>query len=559
MSVLMVPGNDPQPWPSLGAEVTALMEAELVFGPGDLRGRPYRLDDEDRALVYRIYEVHPPDHDGDCRFDPISSWCTVGNGTCGRRRFDAAVIMTRKGTKKSERAAAIAAMELHPEAPVRCDGFRKVGGVLVPIGRPVVDPYIPIVAYTETQAEETAWSSLYVMISEGTGAHHFDIGLERIQRARGDGKAEAVSTSPDSRDGARTTFQVKEETHRWVLPRQLEAHRTMEANLAKRPLAEPWELHVTTGYTPLAGSLAERMHGAALATSELGAEAQARSRLFFFYRWADESIDISTPEGLREAIVDASGASAMAFSDVERIASLFEKSDGDELAYLERVWLNRLKRDRRQAFDTVRYAELADPREVPDDELIVLSWHGNRYSDAAGLMATTVETGYQWVVGCWEKPADAGPDWEVPETEVQEAIEEVFQTRSVWRFWVHPEHWDSSAARWQALFGELVVREFKTNAWTEMTRAVRAYLGAIASGELKHSGDERLLRHIGAAHRRNHVSLKDDDGRALWWLTKEFEHAQHPINLAQAAVIGWAARLDALRDGAAETVTWSVA
>lgn len=559
MSVLMVPGNDAQPWPSLGAEVCALMEAELVFGPGDLRGRAYRLDDEDRALVYRLYEVHPPDHAGDCRFDPLSSRCTVGRGTCGRRRFDAAVVMTRKGTKKSERAAAIAAMELHPEAPVRCDGFRKVDGVWVPVGRPVTDPYIPIVAYTESQAEETAWSSLYVMISEGSGAHHFDIGLERIQRARGDGKAEAVSTSPDSRDGARTTFQVKEETHRWVLPRQLEAHRTMEANLAKRPMAEPWELHVTTGYTPLAGSLAETMHGAALATSELGEESQARSRLFFFYRWADESIDISTPEGLREAIVDASGASAMAFSDIERIASLFEKPDAEDLSYLERVWLNRLKRDRRQAFDTVRYGELVRKDFELGDEIVVLSWHGNRYSDAAGLVATTIETGYQWVVACWEKAPDAGADWEVPEDEVDAEVVNAFQSMNVWRFWVHPEHWESSAARWQALFGEEVVRSFKTNAWTEMTRAVRAYLTAIASGELSHSGDERLLRHIGAAHRRNHVSLKDDDGRALWWLTKEFEHAQAPINLAQAAVIGWAARLQALRDGAAETVSWSAA
>jgi len=558
MTVLIVPSLDEEPWPTLGPEVCALMESDLVFGPGDLRGRAYRLDDEDRAFIFRLYEVHPPDHAGSCSFDAMSLRCTVGRGTCGRRRFDSGVIMTRKGTKKSERAAALVAMELHPEGPVRCDGFRKVDGVWQPVGRPVTDPYIPMVAYTEKQAEDTAWASLYVMIADGPGASNFDIGLSRIMRARGDGKAEALATAPDSRDGARTTFQVKEETHRWVLPRQLEAHATMEANLAKRPLAEPWELHVTTGYVPGAGSLAEKMHDTARYVDESGPDIQRRSRLFFFYRWADEAIDTSTPEGLREAIVDASGASALAFSDVERIASNFEKPDAD-VNYLERVWLNRIKRATAQAFDVRRFEDLAAPHEVPADAILVLSWHGARYWDAAGLVATDVETGYQWVIASWQRPPDAPADWEVPEDEVDAAVAETFATRQVWRFYVHPDRWESSAAKWANEFGEEVVKSWRTNAWTEMTKAIRAYLEAMVSGELTHSGDERLIAHIGAAHRRNLTHLRDDDGHPLWVLTKERAASPHPINLAQAAVIGWAARLDALRDGATEAVRWTAA
>ena len=135
MSTFVVPPlEDDGDWPSLGSQVVDWQQDNLVFGPGDLLGRPYRLDDEDRALFERSYQVYPPQHTGPCRFDVDpsdtagSAWrCSVGNGKCGRRRFDTVVVMTRKGTLKSERLAATCAVEMSEDGPVRCDGFRKAG------------------------------------------------------------------------------------------------------------------------------------------------------------------------------------------------------------------------------------------------------------------------------------------------------------------------------------------------------------------------------------------------------------------------------------------------
>jgi len=42
MSVLMVPNDSG--WPTLGPLVCDFIETYLVFGPGDLRGEPARLD-----------------------------------------------------------------------------------------------------------------------------------------------------------------------------------------------------------------------------------------------------------------------------------------------------------------------------------------------------------------------------------------------------------------------------------------------------------------------------------------------------------------------------------
>ena len=53
MSILVVPSLDEEPWPTLGGQVCAWIEANLTFGPGDLRGQPAKLDAEKRARMVR--------------------------------------------------------------------------------------------------------------------------------------------------------------------------------------------------------------------------------------------------------------------------------------------------------------------------------------------------------------------------------------------------------------------------------------------------------------------------------------------------------------------------
>ena len=124
-----------------------------------------------------------------------------------------------------------------------------------PIGGPVTDPYIPLVAYTEEQSDELAYGALLAILQESPLRDDFDLGLERIMRRAGDGKAVSLSSSPSARDGARTTFQVCDETHWWTLPRLKQAHQTMLANLPKRKAADAWMLEITTAPEPGAGPL----------------------------------------------------------------------------------------------------------------------------------------------------------------------------------------------------------------------------------------------------------------------------------------------------------------
>jgi len=523
MSILIVPSMDEKPWPTLGLQVCDFIESYLVFGPGDLRGEPACLDAEKRALIYRMYEVYPQDHE-----------------RAGRRRFKRVAISLRKGSAKTEFAAWIAACELHPEGPVRCDGFDAQGQ---PVGAGVIDPYIPMVAYTEEQTEELAYGALRVILQYSQVANAFDIGLERIMRIGGDGKAVALATAPDARDGARTTFQHFDETHRFTLPRLKQAHRTMMANIPKRRLSDAWSLETTTAPGPGEGSVAEDSmdYARQVADGKI-----PDSRLFFFHRQAGDKHDLSTEEGIRAAVIEASGPVAE-WSDIDGIVEQWRDPTADR-TYLERVWLNRLVRASDRAFDIERWRSLAKPElVVPEGDLITLGFDGARYHDATALVGTHIETGHQWLIGLWEHPANLD-DWEVPQDEVEAAIANAFETWDVWRLYADPPYWETYVAKWAGHYGEKRVFEWWTNRLKQMAYAIRSYCNAMTAGELSHDGDVAFARHIGNTCRRA-LTMRDEQGIPLWVMQKERPDSPHKIDAAMAGCLSWEARCDALTSG----------
>lgn len=523
MATLVVPSLDGDPWPTLGPQVCAFIEEFLVFGPGDLRGEPARLDAEKRALIYRMYEVYPK-----------------GHTLAGRRRFKRVALSLRKGTAKTELAAWLAAVELHPDGPVRCDGFDAKGQ---PVGVGVVDPYIPMVAYTEEQSDELAYGALRVVLQYSALSEDFDIGLERIMRIGGDGKAVSLATSPGARDGARTTFQVFDETHRLTSPKLRAAHRTMLANIPKRFLADAWTFEITTAPAPGEGSVAEDTMDYA---RQVAGGKIRDSRLFFFHRQASDEHDLTTPEGIRAAVLEASGPAA-SWSDIDGIADQWNDPTAD-LTYLERVWLNRLVRSSERAFDVEQWNKLANVGYiVPDGATITLGFDGARWRDATALVGTEISTGYQWLLGLWEKPYNVD-EWEVPDDEVEAVVAAAFERWDVWRMCADPPYWETKVAEWAGRYGEERVVEWWTNRVKAMAFTIKSFNTAIMSGELSHDGNLHFARHIGNAVRRI-VGIRDDQGVRMWTIYKEQPDSPHKIDVAMAAILSWEGRCNALTAG----------
>lgn len=532
MSVLTVPAYERKAaWPTLGPQVCDFIETYLVFGPGDLRGEPAVLDAEKRGLIYRMYEIYP-------RFDKAGR----PHPQAGRRRFKRCAISLRKGTAKTELAAWLAAVELHPYGPVRCDGFDAEG---LPVGVGVRDPYIPMVAYTEEQSDELAYGALRFILMYSSLADDFDIGIERIMRVGGDGKAVSLSTAPDARDGARTTFQIFDETHRLNLPRVKSAHRTMLANIPKRKLADAWSLEITTAPAPGEGSVAEDTMDYARQVADGKIE---DSRLFFFHRQADDNHDLTTPEGVRAAVIEASGPAA-AWSDIDGICEQWQDPTSDK-TYLERVWLNRLVRASERAFDVEQWRLLADADYRPaPGALITLGFDGSRWHDATALVATEVVTGFQWLCGLWEQPAELDLEyWEVDVGDVDAVMAEVMDRYEVWRCYCDPPYWETLVADWSGRYGKERVLEWWTNRPKQMAYAIKQFNTAILSGDLLHDGNVHYQRHVGNAVRKV-LRLRDENGQPLWTIYKERADSPHKIDGAMAGILSWEARNDALTAG----------
>lgn len=537
MSTFVIPDLDEEPWPTLGPQVRELITERAIHGPGDLRGQPPRIDAEVAALIDRSYQVYPR-----------------GHPRAGRRRFKRVAWSMRKGSAKTEKAAWVMFAELHPEGPVRCDGWRYdgVNGVWQPVGRPVTDPYIPMLAYTEEQVEELAYGALLCICTEGPDADLFDAGLERITRIYGDGKAEAVAGSPSATDGARTTCQHLDETHRMILPRLKAAVQTMRMNLPKRVLADAWQLETSTTYAEGERSAAQDTHEYA---EQVAAGKVKDPTIFFFHRQAAprDGEDLADVEQRKTAIREASGPALLrwphAEEQVESIAAMYDQPDTDR-SYWERVWLNRRVSSSRQAFDPALWTDLERPDiRIDRGEPVVLGFDGARWRDACGIIATHIETGFQWPHAAWEKPdGPAGDGWEVTDEQVDGAMAEAMDLYKVFLTYADPPRFESNVARWSGRWGEKRVFEWYTNRPRQIGQAMRAFRTAHTSRELTQSGHPMYARHIANARKRD-LTVRDDDDTPLWTIEKERPDSAKFIDLAMAGCLSWQARLDALAKG----------
>lgn len=531
--ILTVPNDDGIQFPTLGPQVVEWMENYLVFGPGDMLGEPLVLSGEMQAFIWRFYEHFPKDHP-----------------KAGRRRFDRCALSLRKGRAKTELLSFVSIAELHPDAPVRFNGWHR-GDELAP-AQGVKDPVIPLVATSGEQSSELAYGKAMEILRESVLARDFDIGLARIKRVSGKGKCVPVTSSPNARDGALITFQGFDETHRMDSVRMRQVHHTMLANAPKRKIADAWTMETTTAYQPGAGSVAEGTMEYARAVAD-GRIKDAS--LFFFHQQASEKHNLTTKKGLRAAIIEASGKDAAEWSDLDKIASQFSVPDADKI-YLRRVWLNQIVKGGSQAFDAQKWMALAKPREVKPGELVVLGLDGAQFHDAVALTATALEDGYQFNLGLWECPPGSNkkndsnsPEWKAPFKAIDEAVRGAFEKFDVWRMYADPPYLQAWIAKWIADFGEERVIEWFTARRKQMASALENYETAIKEGTLSHDGHEGTYRHIGNS-RRIDMPEKDEDGRKLWLIAKERRDSPNKIDAAMTSVLSWEAYLDAVAAGA---------
>lgn len=467
-----------KPYPSLGWLILEWMY-EYLPSPSDTDA-PLVLTDEQARIVLRWYEIDPATEDFVHR----------------RGRLEMA-----KGWGKSPLLAAIAVVEF--AGPARFAGWDATGE---PMGSAWQRPVVEIAAVSEDQTDNT-YSALYEMLTANDGRAAKRLGIDngrtRLFLRDRPGTLRPVTASSGSREGARLTFGVLDETMLWTR---------------------------TNGGVKLAGTLrrnAAKMGGRTFETTNapvLGEKSVAEASgvdaepgvLHIARRPAIEPT-LDWPESdLRQSLVETYGDAHWA--PIDRIlAEIADPATSWDDAL--RFYFNIRTVGVARAVDPRQWDALAQPRDLEEGTPIGIGFDGSEYHDATVLRGCTAD-GYSFLIGRWSRPPGA-TEWHVPRGEVNQAVAEAFGRYRVGLMLIDPPRWRDEADKWAELYGEERVVALDTNQARRMAPAVDRWLTAVRNGTHTHDGDEFTSDQVKAT-RLKKIRLTDaEDDRTMYLLEKD--------------------------------------
>jgi phage terminase large subunit-like protein len=130
------------------------------------------------------------------------------------------------------------------------------------------------------------------------------------------------------------------------------------------------------------------------------------------------------------------------------------------------------------------------------DEEIVLGFDGSFSSDSTAIVGVRISDKAVFVLGHWERAIDGDLSWRVPIEEVEARMVELCSTYAVRELVCDPFRWQRSMEVW-AQQG-LPVVEFPQTP-SRMVPATAGVYDAVVNGNLSHTGDPRLARHVANA------------------------------------------------------------
>lgn len=443
------------------------------------------------------------------------------------------VLRRMKGWGKDPLAAVMSAIEF--VGPCRFGGWKH--------GEPIVVPqqsaWVQIAAVSKEQTRNTMTLFPSLFSKKAIDEYQIDLGKEIIYAHKGRDQIQAVTSSPSTMEGARSTFVLLNETQHWLEPNDGHAMaqviRRNSAKVSGRALA------ITNAHRIGENSVAEQDWEKYEKDGDDG-------EILYDSLEAPEETDIQDDDSLRAGLLAARGDSV--WVPVDRLM-VDARDERDTEVTRRRYYLNQIRQESSTWITAAEWKSTERDEAVPEGKLITLGFDGARFNDTTALVGTVISTGYQWVIASWARP-EGVREWEVSEESVQAAVEAAFERYDVYRMYADPYWWEETIARWAGRWGDDVVIFFHTNRlMARLTRVLKAYETAVRTKELGHAEDKMFAWHIANAVKRD-TNLRDEDGELLYTIGKENKGSARKIDIAMAAVLSWGAYLDALADGVGE-------
>lgn len=435
-----------------------------------------------------------------------------------------------KGVGKTPMVAAIACTELL--GPVVFDGFDASGN---PVGRPHPNPLIQLAAVSESQADQTM-VLINSMLANGPAEEMFklDIALSRVYVPHNGGKLEKVTASPRSREGARPSFVVMEETHNWVPAENgPEFAAVLRRNLAK---VGGRSIEVTNAPLPGENSVAEATHDE---WDRLVKEGMTEGVLF-----DSESIHVDDVKDREEAIPALKWIYRNSpWVDVERIfAEICDSNTRDSSA--RKYYFNEIVPSASGWLPPGKWkaCEVPGLRPLKKTDKIALGFKATN-KKASGLVACRLTDMALFVMDFHEKPETADGTWEVPTARIDQKVRKILEKYDAYHMLCEPTGWADIIGRWAADYeDELKIEELWWSSKAKAAKAIEQLESAILDKRMKHFEQPDLGRHISNSH-----IYETPQGDLLRQRTV---NCTDYIVLAQAAVLALEAAVIAIEDGA---------
>lgn len=515
--------NEPGEFPTLGYDVGEWIEANCVIPDGYQLGQPYKLTDEMWTFLIHFYRLYP--HAG--------PWPAPD----ALKHYGGQLRRSQKWGKDPFGAAIILAEAL---GPTRFDGWNADGE---PVGAPYPTPLIVCLGTSEDQTDNT-WRPLLSMLRRGPliDLPGIDAGQTRVDLPSG-GRIEPVTTSAKARLGAPMTFLTMTESHLFTL----QGGYRKVAGAVKRNVAGMdgrW-LELTNAWDPTEGSEAQ-------VTAEGSDE-----RIYVDTINPTRVDDLTDDEALYAELLRQYGDSSRERGGWVNLKGriMHEVRSPRHLeADRRRFFLNEIVVGESVFVDPVRWDLAARPDDNPlaAKDQVALGFDGAMYRDATCLVASRLTDGRLFLLGVWQRPADADRNWRVPSVEVDQRVRDVFAAYRVAYMFADPYRWQDYLDNWAAAFPGKVV-EFPTNVEQRMDKAIERFSTAFADGEITHDGGSTLTWHMKNAVLVKGSRKKPRPGEEQNVTTNYMKLAKRGdgllIDAAVTAVLAHEARGRAIEDG----------
>lgn len=434
----------------------------------------------------------------------------------GRFLYRDGVFQRLKGHGKDPLGACLCLAEML--GPVRVTDW--VDGE--PVGGDVSAAWVQTAAVSLEQTKNTMRLMPGLITAEARSRFMIQPGKEQIYALGDERFMQAVTSSPSTLQGARSTFVLMNETHEWLTNNQgHEMAMTISNNVTKSSDGAARTLRITNAPEPGEDSVAERDREA---WEKVQAGGAIDVGLLYDSLEAPPEAPL-TPEAA-PGVVEAVRGDSVWLRPERIVESILDERN--PASQSRRFWYNQVVAAEDAWADPLQWDAIAAPDQlVLPDEPIVAFFDGSKSDDTTGLVGCRLSDGHVFVIDSWSKPpGERGKGWIVPRVEVDEVVTSMFESYQVHAYFADPSDtrddegerfWEPFIDDWHQRYGpQLKFWAVQSGdrrhaiAWdmrskqhqNEFTAAAERFLTEVAAGRFTHDGDLRLRQHVRNARRR---------------------------------------------------------